>query len=217
MNQEKSQKTETQYLNESPKIITLDEIKKENVQNQVKTESKSKEEKRPKPKQKVDYINSLLFLAICLLFLIIITPPILRKLMPKNIITQNNKNESIIILSCIGINTEEQYKINSRTKYINKSIKQNIITYTKIPDEELSDEIKTSPPVNVSANNEIAFFKTIKGLSIDTKQNTIVVSIQDYIANKNTSNFKLMYYFQEQEKQKDFYTSQGYFCKEIKD
>lgn len=217
MNQEKSQKTETQYLNESPKIITLDEIKKENVQNQVKTESKSKEEKKPKSKQKVDYINSLLFLAICLLFLIIITPPILRKLMPKNIITQNNKNESIIILSCVGINTEEQYKINSRTKYINKSIKQNIITYTKIPDEELSDEIKTSPPVNVSANNEIAFFKTIKGLSIDTKQNTIVVSIQDYIANKNTSNFKLMYYFQEQEKQKDFYTSQGYFCKEIKD
>lgn len=225
MNQEELKEIKNQSLNQTPKTITADEVKKESIQmpNETKSELKAKKKalkkslKRPKQKQKTDYINLLLALAICFLFLIIIAPPILRKTMPKTVIIPNTKNENAIILSCVGINAEEQYKINSRTKYIDEDIKQNIITYTKLTNEELANEIKVNPIISASANNEIVFFQTIKELNIDINQSTTVVSIQDYAANKNTSNFNFMYYFQEKEKQKAFYTSQGYSCTEIKD
>lgn len=221
----KNQAQELPSSNQIPKTINADEVKRESIQMPNKTKQELKEEKKAlkrslkkkKQPQKTDYTNSLLILAICLLVIVIIAPPILRKLMPKIDIPQKTNNETTVILSCVGVNTEEKYRVNSRTKYVDDNIKQNIITYKKLTEEEVALEIKNTPTISISPTSEISFFQTIKGLNIDFSQDKVIVSIQDYSANKNTSNFKFMNYFQEKETQKKFYTSQGFSCEEIKD
>ena len=208
----------------SPKTISADEVRNESFQLDKKNQEEEKKRlkelkkslKKPKEKKKSDYVNILLVLTICLLLIVIIAPPVLRKLMPKQVISENEKNKNAIILICTGINQTEQYKITSRTKYIDGKIKQNIITYTKLTDAELVAEANSNPQIAINPSSEISFFQTVSGISIDNNGKTITVSIHDYTAERNTSNFRFMNYFQELEYQKSFYGSQGYKCQEIK-
>lgn len=207
----------------SPKTISADEVRNESFQLYKKNQEEEKKRlkefkkslKKPKEKKKSDYVNSLLVLTICLLFIFIIAPPILRKLMPKQVISENEKNKNAIILACTGINQTEQYKITSRTKYIDGKIKQNIITYTKLTDTELLGTANSNPQISISPSNEISFFQTVSGVNIDNNGKTITVLIHDYTAERNTSNFRFMNYFQELKSQKSFYESQGYKCQEL--
>lgn len=206
-----------------PKTISADEVRNESFQLDKKDHEEEKKRlkelkkslKKPKEKKKADYVNILLVLTICLLLMFIIAPPIFRKLMPKQIISENGKNGNAIILACTGINQTEQYKITSRTKYIDGKIKQNIITYTKLTEAELLESANSSPQIAISPSSEISFFQTVSGVNIDNNGKTITVSIHDYTAERNTSNFRFMNYFQELESQKSFYGSQGYKCQEL--
>lgn len=208
-----------------PKAISADEVKKESInriEKDKKTIKKEKKEikkslKKPKKKQKSNFINFLLILAIFLLSTIIIAPPTLRKLMPKKVIVEKGENDQNIILSCTALNINEQYKINSRTKYVNGITKQNIITYNKLTFEELAKEISHTPSTTVNPTIELEFFKKVNGINIKNNQSNTVVSIYDYTVKRNTSNFRFVAYFQELESQKTFYTSQGFSCTEIKD
>ena len=151
------------------------------------------------------------------LLVIIIAPPTLRKLMPE----QQNKpieiEDDSIILSCTGVNQQELYKINSRIKYADGEILQNIITYTRIDTLDLEKEINNYSLTTVSALYQIDFFRKIKRINISTNGNKTVVSIYDYVAKNNTSNFEFMNHFQEREAQQAFYESVGYKCEILKD
>lgn len=208
---------------EEPKAISAEDVKKESLQlkdeNTLRQEKKElkKSLKKKRKKQRLDYTNFLLILAIFLLLVVIISPPILRIVMPKQKVITNKENKKIIILSCTGLNQSEQYKITSRTKYENNDPKQNIITYTKLTADELSIEINKTPVINTSSSQELSFFQTIRGLNISESKNNKVVTITDYLAERNTGNFEFMNYFQKLELQKTFYINQGYSCEEIKD
>ena len=208
-----------------PKTISADEVKKESINHQEKTKEEAKKEKKElkkslkkkKKKEKADFVNFLLILAIAFLLIIIIAPPTLRKLMPE----QQNKpieiEDDSIILSCTGVNQQELYKINSRIKYVDGEILQNIITYTRIDTLDLEKEINNYSLTTVSALYQIDFFREIKRINISTNGNKTVVSIYDYVAENNTSNFEFMNHFQEREAQQAFYESVGYKCEILKD
>ena len=208
-----------------PKTISADEVKKESINYQEKTKEEAKKEKKElkkslkkkKKKEKADCVNFLLILAIAFLLVIIIAPPTLRKLMPE----QQNKpieiEDDSIILSCTGVNQQELYKINSRIKYADGEILQNIITYTRIDTLDLEKEINNYSLTTVSALYQIDFFRKIKRINISTNGNKTVVSIYDYVAKNNTSNFEFMNHFQEREAQQAFYESVGYKCEILKD
>lgn len=204
------------------KNISAEEVKKESVHEEKDKKEQKKEKKelkkslkKPKKKQKADYVNFLLILAIFLLLTIIITPPILRVLMPKLEITKPIDKEKSIILACSAINIQEQYKITSRTKYVDNKPIQNIITYKKASNEELESASKNSSVTTTSVTSEINLFQEIRGVAISSNQDSTIVTIYDYVAKKNTGNSNFMNYFQNIDSQKTFYTNMGYTCEEI--
>lgn len=203
-------------MNNDPKI---------NIDEQPEEKEESKNTKTPKilkkhqeivTKYKIDYVDIVLGIVICLLTLIIISPPLLRKFVPKATVVENKNEKKALILSCSGINEEEKYKITSRTKYIDSTTVQNIISYSKLSDEELEKEAVKLPKVNTKPSTEIAFFTSISGININYTNTTTTVTIHDYTAEKNTSNFTFMNYFQDLSAQKNFYIANGYTCEEIK-
>lgn len=219
--EEMSNSTSLEEKNNGPKTISAEEVKKQSVkaEKDKKTQRKERRElkkklRKNKKKEKSDFINFLLIFAIFILLSIIITPPILRKLMPKLSITKPTDDQKMTVLVCTAYNIEEQYKITSRSKYIDDNLLQNIITYEKINPENIAtipdDKITTlSVP-----SYELSFFRTIRGIDISPKGATTIVTIYDYVANKYSANKQLKNHFQPKEQQKTYYTGMGYTCEE---
>lgn len=201
-------------MNNDPKISINEQPEAKEDSKNTKVQKILKKHQEIVTKYKIDYVDIALGIVICLLTLIIISPPLLRKFVPKASVVENEKKA--IILSCSGINEEEKYKITSRTKYIDSTTVQNIISYSKLSDEELEKEAVKLPKVNTKPSTEIAFFTSISGININYTNTTTTVTIHDYTAEKNTSNFTFMNYFQDFSAQKNFYTANGYTCEEIK-
>ena len=201
-------------MNNDPRINVNEQPEAKEESKNTKVQKILKKHQEIVTKYKIDYVDIALGIVICLLTLIIISPPLLRKFVPKSSIVENEKKA--LILSCSGINEEEKYKITSRTKYIDSTTVQNIISYSKLSDEELEKEAVKLPKVNTKPSTEIAFFTSISGISINYTNTTTTVIIHDYTAEKNTSNFTFMNYFQDFSAQKNFYTANGYTCEEIK-
>lgn len=214
--------SQTPEKNTGPKTISAEDVKKESVkaEKDKKTQKKEKKElkkslKKKKKKEKTDFVNILLIFAIFLFLIIIITPPVLRKLMPKLEEIKPGEKENAIILACTAYNKEEQYEITSRSKYVNEVLTQNIVTYKKVDPEKLTT-IPANKITTISIpSSEIAFFKTIRGIDISEKSSMTVITLYDYIADKYSANRDLNKYFQSKEQQKSFYTSMGYTCEEI--
>lgn len=201
-------------MNNDPKINVNEQPEAKEKSKNTKVQKILKKHQEIVAKYKIDYVDIALGIVICLLTLIIISPPLLRKFVPKASVVENEKK--VLILSCSGINEEEKYKITSRTKYIDSTTVQNIISYSKLSDEELEKEAVKLPKVNTKPSTEIAFFTSILGININYTNTTTTVIIHDYTAEKNTSNFTFMNYFQDFSAQKSFYTANGYTCEEIK-
>lgn len=201
-------------MNNDPKINVNEQPEAKEESKNTKVQKILKKHQEIVTKYKIDYVDIVLGIVICLLTLIIISPPLLRKFVPKASVVENEKKA--LILSCSGINEEEKYKIISRTKYIDSTTVQNIISYSKLSDEELEKEAVKLPKVNTKPSTEIAFFTSISGININYTNTTTTVIIHDYTAEKNTSNFTFMNYFQDFSAQKSFYTASGYTCEEIK-
>lgn len=201
-------------MNNDPKINVNEQPEAKEESKNTKVQKILKKHQEIVTKYKIDYVDIALGIVICLLTLIIISPPLLRKFVPKASVVENEKKA--LILSCSGINEEEKYKITSRTKYIDSTTVQNIISYSKLSDEELEKEAVKLPKVNTKPSTEIAFFTSISGININYTNTTTTVIIHDYTAEKNTSNFTFMNYFQDFSAQKSFYTANGYTCEEIK-
>lgn len=207
------------YIN-STKVISSDEVKKQSINYKEESEGDLKERKKAlkaslkkkREKEKFDYINFLLILAIFLLMSFIIVPPVLRKVLPKNIATPSEKKENITMLSCTGINVDEQYMVNSRVKYVDGITKQNIITYTKLNPDEVSERTKIYPITTTSCYNEINYFQGIISRFVNVKDNTTVVKITDYLAERNNSDSLFMRHFQKEGEQKKYYEALGYQC-----
>ena len=201
-------------MNNDPKINVNEQPEAKEESKNTKVQKILKKHQEIVTKYKIDYVDIALGIVICLLTLIIISPPLLRKFVPKASVVENEKKA--LILSCSGINEEEKYKITSRTKYIDSTTVQNIISYSKLSDEELEKEAVKLPKVNTKPSIEIAFFTSISGININYTNTTTTVIIHDYTAERNTSNFTFMNYFQDFSAQKSFYTANGYTCEEIK-
>lgn len=202
--------------------ISAEDVKKESVKAEKDKTEQTKEGKalkksikKKKKRLKPNIINFLLILVIFLSLTFIITPPTLRKLMPKIDITKPSKLENTKILSCTAINIQEKYKIVSRTKYVSNETIQNIITYTKIEDNKLEIETQKNTQTSISPSEEINKFRRIRGVSIDNKNSSTIVTIYDYVAKKNTNNPSFIKYFQTKDKQQAFYTGMGYTCEEL--
>ena len=206
----------------TPVTISAEAVKKESVKAEKSKKEQKKEAKelkksikKKKKRLKPNFINFLLILVIFLSLTFIITPPTLRKLMPKIDITKPSKLENTKILSCSAINIQEKYKIVSRTKYVSDETIQNIITYTKIEDSKLESEKQNNTLTNISPSEEVNKFSRIRGILIDNKNSSTIVTIYDYVAKKNTNNPSFIKYFQAKDKQQAFYTGMGYTCEEL--
>ena len=201
-------------------VVSAEAVKQQSVkalQNDFKKNESIKKMKKnfkkTKFRKKADIINFLLILAIFILAIFIIAPPVLRKLMPQQYKPIISGSKDTIILSCTAINKDEKYKIVSRSKYTKNNLVQNIITYQYLGDNQL--DTKTNAITNLSVNEEINFFKKIRGVIVNSQNNTTIISIYDYVALKNANNDIFMQYFQEKEKQRKFYEQRGYTCEEI--
>ncbi len=83
----------------------------------------------------------LVVLCMLLLLTVIVFPPTLRKLIPREEITnQKEEKNSIAVLKCSKPFLEEQYEETTTAKYINGKISTNRILYKKI--EELPEDKK---------------------------------------------------------------------------
>lgn len=89
----------------------------------------------------------LVVLCMFLLLTIIVLPPTLRKLIPREEITnQKEEKNSIAVLKCSKTFLEEQYEETATVKYVNGKISTNRILYKKL--EELSKESKENKNEN---------------------------------------------------------------------
>lgn len=207
--------------NNGPKTISAEEVKKHSVKAEKDKKTQKKEGKalkkalrKKKKKEKSDFINFLLIFAIFILLSIIITPPVLRKVMPKLSISKPTDDQNVTVLACTAYNIAEQYEITSRSKYVDNILMQNIITYKQIAPEKLAT-IPDNKITTISVpSQEISFFKTIRGIEISQNNTATIVKIYDYIANKYSANIKLNNQFQPKEQQKAYYTGMGYICEE---
>ena len=219
--EEVSNSTPPEENSSGPKTISAEEVKKQSVkaEKDKKTQKKERKElkkalRKKKKREKSDFINFLLIFAIFILLTIIITPPVLRKVMPKLSLEKPNDDKNIIVLACNAYNIEEQYEITSRSKYVDDVLLQNIITYKKINPEDLSS-IPANKITKLSVPSlELSFFRAIRGIDISEKDTKIIVTIYDYVANKYSANKKLNNHFQPKEQQKAYYTGMGYICEE---
>lgn len=171
-------------------------------------------------KAKNTIINILLYITIIFLITFIALPPILRKTISDvNLSNDNNtkiqaskdKNE---ILSCSKTDNINLYVITSKSMYVENVLKKNIITYTKI-DNAITSQVDNESSSIYTPEEEIYFFSTINGISINNNDKMAVIVITKAAIDINNSNERLLEYFNEKEKQRKFYEEQGYTCEEI--
>lgn len=158
---------------------------------------------------------------IIILSLFIILPPTLRSFYPKPIDqpTDPKKKKIVEILTCQKTSTQEQYKVNSKIKYVNQIAEENVITYTKIAADTEQQKVEEQADLAISPKTiaeELALFQTIATLTVvNNDPETIVTITADDIA-ENDANSDFMNYLLPIEDQKVFYISQGYTCKSTK-
>lgn len=168
--------------------------------------------------KKIKPINVLLILIIIILLSFIILPPVLRATIKDVNLSDNNTtiaSNNLSVLSCQKLDTANLYKISSRSRYKDETLMQNTITYEKL--ESLTDTVSSNDKVSLkSPEEEIAFFSSINGISINTVDSTTRVTIIKAAVEANNANDTLLKYFNDKETQKEFYENQGYVCEEIK-
>lgn len=168
-------------------------------------------------KKKKDPVNILLLLAIFLLSIFIVVPPLLRLTIPDVKLKEDKKNiqeeKNITILSCSKTDSTTALTITSRSKYVNDVIEQNIIIYEQTA---LKDGDTQPVPLPEPVAREIDILSEVNGLNINKSSNKTIVSISKYIVDNNNSNTYLTSRFKEKVEQKKYYEDQGFACNETK-
>ncbi len=172
-------------------------------------------------KVKNTIINIVLYIIIIILIAFIVLPPIFRKTI-NDVNLSNDSNpktqaakESKEVLSCTKTDNINLYVITSKSMYVESVLKKNIITYTKI-ENNITSQVENESKSIYTPEDEIYFFSTINGIGINNSNNMTTIVITKAAININDSNERLLEYFNEKEKQREFYEEQGYTCEEIR-
>ena len=125
-------------MNNDPKINVNEQPEAKEESKNTKVQKILKKHQEIVTKYKIDYVDIALGIVICLLTLIIISPPLLRKFVPKASVVENEKKA--LILSCSGINEEEKYKIKHATiAYIPNSKKLDFNSNYNLENGEINE------------------------------------------------------------------------------
>lgn len=153
----------------------------------------------------------LVVFCILILLMFIILPPVFRNYIPKEEKRDNIVKDKISILNCNRVFNDELYNVSSKTKYLNNSIVQNIITYQKLT-QITNDTNQNTAAKPITVAEEFGMLSKLNGVNIQTSDpNTIVIIDRNLIENNNTDQ-NLKNYFQDITNQKEYYEAMGYTC-----
>lgn len=159
----------------------------------------------------------LVIFCILLLSLFIILPPIFRMTIPKTKVDiskeENTTTPKLILVNCNRIFDSELYQVVSKTKYVDGKINTNTINYQKLavlPEDYVPPTVQST----ITVESELAFFKTLEGIQINTTEMGTTLILDQSLSISNSMNETFMQYYQENPNdQKNFYESLGYQCK----
>ena len=161
----------------------------------------------------------LVILTIFFLSLFVILPPIFRKALPKQEQLEKQTDNKLVILVCSNVFAEESYRVVSKTKYLNNNTISNVITYSKLVNEQ---NVPTDTNVETSNTqesekqntvlNELKYFKSIPNLDIVDSNTNIIITINAKSIDNNPNEEQLKKYFNSITIQQKFYKDLGYKC-----
>ncbi len=178
----------------------------------------------------------LVYIAMLFLILIIISPPLLRAFVREGEPVEVDNVPKITALLCRKqlVYQNIQYDITTNSTYQNKALQKVTFTYRSSDlfeeqtEEENSIESSQDENTNVSpetqepstntntVEEELAALQSIPGMEMETDEDTTKLTLTKDIVSTFEENSPYLSYFQEQEKQKEFFQNQGYSCQIMK-
>lgn len=165
-----------------------------------------------KKEKKTDFIAILVYLAMIGLLAIIILPPVLRTLLPKNETVVEKPKDKVEALVCNKRMEIEgvPVTIKATTNYKNDIITRLLIVYTKEESPVNENQEMTIDPFTTLS--EIESFKSLSNVQFTQDESQVKVDIaQSVLATMKNDPF-LKDYNQSIEEQGTFFQGQGYTC-----
>lgn len=166
----------------------------------------------PKPKT---IKPKLAIVAIVILLIFIVLPPIFRIAFPTNVIDDEDDISKIEIkvLSCDRFLLSTSQRVSSVVTYENGTALKNEMSYKKIEmTNDLLNFVK-QPTIPVkTADEELAYFKTLGDVNVyvGAEVTKVVIDSQSLVANSQDA--ELANYMLGIDEQKTRFEAQGYFC-----
>lgn len=183
-------------------------------------------------KEKKEMSNVVVYFLIVFLLIFIVIPPVLRAFVPKreeNV--PSTPKEKIVLLTCNKTSEDQQYKINSKTKFLNGEAVNVLLTYQKPvssvpPTPENGKENNTSgddtvlpsenvEPIVTTEEAELDIFRNLKNATIVEDEAKFSITMNQETLSSNSDVEFLSNYFGLLSNQKKYYEGLGYICTKV--
>jgi len=152
-------------------------------------------------KRKKDIVDILVYIAMGCFLLLIILPPVLRLVMPKEKEEESHREE---VAALICNKQDITYKTTIRTNYKNNRPMIIKMTYTDMPEMTNLE--------GVPYKTIVEQLKTINGIIIEEKEETTNITISEAVLTKNLDNPVLKDYVKDLEHQHEYYEKEQMTC-----
>ena len=176
-------------------------------------------------KKKYKYENSTVFMAIALLAMFIVFPPLARIFYPKEEMSESL--ESRVFLYCSKESKQEGFRVTSSVYYLNNQVQKNSINFFDIKNTEVAPvEINPEGVEPLVQNKEIVaalenkktifaeleFFRHLQGVNFVDNRTSYSVEVNGDSLIVNEGNEELKNYLMDIDSQEAFYIGLDYSC-----
>lgn len=164
-----------------------------------------------KEKKKVDFVRILVYIAMVLLVAVIVLPPVLRLLLPKDNVVEPMEQEKVEALMCNKTTEIDTVPITIKTisNYLNDNLNKVSLTYTIVTTEG------TTTVNPFESLDEVKSLKEVANIDFTEDEQTLKFSINKNLFKENMDNEFLQKYNQLLNDQKTFFEEQDYSCQVI--
>lgn len=151
------------------------------------------------------------YIIIVVLSLLIILPPIFRVFLPKQKTVIGYNQGNITTVTCTKDYSTEKISETVEIRYVNSKIKQTIITY-----KPLTNTTIVTDEDNLTPSKELAYFKKLKNIKIEEKEDITTVTITDNVIkeNKDKKDLQNNYFNNQKIEQKLYFANRNFNCTE---
>lgn len=171
-------------------------------------------------KKKYKYENSTVFMAIALLAMFIVFPPLARIFYPEE--NMGESSESRVFLYCSKESEQEGFRVTSSVFYLNNQVQKNSINFFDIKNTEVApaevDPLVQNKEIVAAEENkktifaELEFFRHLQGVNFVDNRTSYSVEVNSDSLIVNEGNEELKNYLMDIDSQEAFYIGLDYSC-----